>query len=498
MKVYNFLMLLSYFDKLKEKKAIAVVNAFLYSWYYPILAAVTMVLSNLFGLELPVYYLYALILAFCVLFTKDLLPALPLTCCGYMTFSEKNNPAHHVYTSYFNTTAGRVQLFVLVGIVATLLVTRFVFDLIKHPERRKIPALAFGFLALGIAYLLGGLFSEYYSGKTVFFGLVQILSLSFFYFLFFYTIEWKEVPHGYFGIVFTSVALGLVVEVVGMYFDPALWAEDGTFIRGNLVTGWGLYNNVGGTIAMCLPAPFYLAVKEKNGWIYNLLGNVVLLGIILTQSRSSILVGGAIYAVCALLVLLKTKGRARISHLIVYGAMLFAVLLCIVALRDRVVEIFYSIVQIGFDDNGRFEIYRNGLKQFLENPVFGNGFYECTAWQLGTGHLGEDAFLPPRYHNTIVQLLASCGIVSLLAYVFHRVQTGILIFRRRTTEKYFIGLCVLALVMASLLDCHFFNFGPGLLYSCLLIMAEKSTAEEGSAEREDRTEKGTEQENSIQ
>lgn len=470
-------MLVFYFPKIKENKWVNTIFAFLYSRYYPFAAAAAMVLSNLFGLELPVYYLFLAIAVFTVLFGKDMLPTLPLACCGYMTFSERNNPAHHVDTSYFRTTAGIAQLFVIAGVVAVLFIARFVFDFIKHPERRKFPLLTFGFVALGITYLLGGLFSEYYSGKTVLFGLVQIISISFFYFYFFFTVEWDSAPRGYFGFVFTAIAVGLVIEVIGMYFEPTLWTEDGTFIRGNLVTGWGLYNNVGGMIALCLPAPFYLATREKNGWIYNLLGNVVLLGLVLTQSRSSILVGGIIYLACAVLVLLKTKGRARISHLIVYGAMLFAVLLCIIALRERVVDIFYSIVQIGFDDNGRFEIYRNGFEQFLDHPFFGNGFYECTAWQLGTGHLGEDAFLPPRYHNTIVQLLASCGIVSLLAYLFHRVQTAFIIFRRRSTEKFFIGLCVLALALASLLDCHFFNFGPGLLYACLLVMAEKGVQE---------------------
>ena len=105
-------MLTLYFPKLKENKVISRIAAFLYSDWYLGFAALTMVCSNLFGLELPVYYLYLLVIAFTALFAEDMLPALPLVCCGYMTFSARNNPAVFIETSLFRRPVGYIQLFV--------------------------------------------------------------------------------------------------------------------------------------------------------------------------------------------------------------------------------------------------------------------------------------------------------------------------------------------------------------------------------------------------
>jgi hypothetical protein len=84
-------------------------------------------------------------------------------------------------------------------------------------------------------------------------------------------------------------------------------------------------------------------------------------------------------------------------------------------------------------------------------------------------------FLPARYHNTYVQLLASCGSVGFFAYVYHRYDTLRMVFKEQNIEKYFLNLCISGLLLTSLLDCHFFNFGPGLTYSILLLLMEIDT-----------------------
>jgi O-antigen ligase len=84
---------------------------------------------------------------------------------------------------------------------------------------------------------------------------------------------------------------------------------------------------------------------------------------------------------------------------------------------------------------------------------------------------------PGRWHNTVVQLLASCGIVGLAAYLFHRVQTVRLFLQNRTVENVYIAISILALLGMSLLDCHFFNIGPAMIYSCMLAFAENKTKE---------------------
>jgi hypothetical protein len=47
------------------------------------------------------------------------------------------------------------------------------------------------------------------------------------------------------------------------------------------------------------------------------------------------------------------------------------------------------------------------------------------------------------------------------------------IFNKIIDSKLFIWLCIFAFLVSSLFDCFFFNFGPGLLYSALLLLLEK-------------------------
>ena len=82
------------------------------------------------------------------------------------------------------------------------------------------------------------------------------------------------------------------------------------------------------------------------------------------------------------------------------------------------------------------------------------------------------AVLPARWHNTVIQLLASCGLVGLMCYSFHRLQTLRLFWKKRKTDILFIGISLLSLLIMSLLDCHFFNIGPTLFYSIALAFAE--------------------------
>ena len=115
---------------------------------------------------------------------------------------------------------------------------------------------------------------------------------------------------------------------------------------------------------------------------------------------------------------------------------------------------------------------------FARSPIFGESFFprDYAPWEFSVVEK-LSSVIPPRWHNTFIQLGASCGLVGLLAYGFHRYQTVKLFLKKRTFFNLFIAIALIALVLMSMLDCHFFNIGPVLFYSMALAVAENAEKE---------------------
>ena len=477
-------MLIECMEKIGEYRAVRALRAFLRSAWFLALVVLLMVLSNLFSLELPVFYLYLVLGLLIVLFGDDLFPLVPIVLCCYMAISYQNNPAMFPAGSAkpaaFYNGAFILQLTFLIAVAVLLIAARLIVILMRG-EKKKVPALAVGFGALGLAYMIAGLFTRYYDFRTALFGFTQIISLCGLYFLFYYGVDWKKTEKDRFAFLFTILGLGIFAEVLWMYHSSgelSVILSGGAVDRGKLVTGWGMYNNVGCVMAICAPAPLYLAVTKKRGYLYILLSMLLFLGVIFTQSRGSILFGGIALVLGIVAMLVASKGRTRMINAVTVGALAalavaaLVVLLCVPTFKDAVKEVFAGIFKQGFGANGRWEIYEDGIEQFKEAPFFGVGFYQCNAFRWGD--LPETAFLPPRYHDTYVQLLASGGVFALACYLLHRLETVVLLVRKPTLEKVFIAVSIAALLLTSITDCHFFNFGPGMLYGTLLAFAEGS------------------------
>ena len=165
--------------------------------------------------------------------------------------------------------------------------------------------------------------------------------------------------------------------------------------------------------------------------------------------------------------------RARANATIhIATALIFLTIFLVFA--DDLLRLFRTMLGYGLDPAERDIGFAAGWKQFLKNPVFGGTFYP-NEYRLYTWATSESfvSFFPPRWHNTIVQMLASCGIVGIAAYCFHRIQTLRLFLHRFSGKKMFAMVSMLTLLATSMVDCHFFNVGPVLFYSMMLAFVEK-------------------------
>ncbi len=482
-------MLTEAFPKLNNSRAVQQLRAFLRSGWFIGVIAVLMACSELFSLELYVICAYVVLGLLIVLVCEDTLPVVPMVVSGYMLFSSPNNPGMHPDGLFSNAYAQYTLVFAI-AVIAVLLAGRLVSKLMER-KKRGVPKLLVGFVLLGAAYLMGGLASPYYDGRSVFFGFVQIAALCGFYFYLYFTVDWEKAPEGYVALLFTIIGAGVLAQVVGMYFNPGALRADGTVDRNQLYTGWGVWNCVGCVMAMCMPAPVYFAVTKKNGWIYTLISCIYFLGVILTQSRGSILFATVIFLACVVYTLVKARGREKLWSAIVYGALAAGGAVAMLVFSDRLGEIFRSLLDLGLNDSDRFNLYERCWNVFRRYPSFGVGWYDVPGKQLVNGQMLENGqpgtesyFIPGFAHNTFFQLIACGGVFAFIAYLIHRAQTVLMVVRDPSPLKVVAFLCIGAMLLTSFVDNHVFNMGPGILYSVLLVFSERERAARPSPRRE--------------
>ncbi len=129
------------------------------------------------------------------------------------------------------------------------------------------------------------------------------------------------------------------------------------------------------------------------------------------------------------------------------------------------------IVNGSLNGSGRWSIWQEALYYFESSPVFGAGFFVQFSHWKDTGN----GFLPHLCHNTVLQIMCSCGVLGIIAYAAHRIQTIICFFKNVTPERTFIAITVLGMLILSLLDTHLFNILPTLLYSFFMAVLDKTS-----------------------
>jgi hypothetical protein len=466
-------------QQLRQSPRVQAINSFLRSPGYILALSLLTVVCNLLGLELVYYTLVIALGLYVITLSKDLLPIMPMIMLCYIVPSVKNNPGRHG-DSIFSFSNGGAYILVLASVVVVFLIWRLISD--KEMGRAFLThkrSLVSGMLFLGVGYLLSGIGSYRYLdvfGRNLLFAFLQFISIALLYFLFTATVDWSNVPKDYLAWMGLGIGFTVLPQLLMAYLSGQAFMEGtGTMDRELIYTGWGMHNNIGGLMVMMIPFAYYLAYTKKHSWVYNLLGTILLGGVMLSCSRTAMAVGAGIYLVCAV-ILLKNK-RTRKENLWVYCIGALAVLGFVAVFFEKLMEIF----SLFFEEIGlvskRDVLLENGLKKFGNDPIFGGSFFfkgtpgEFVPWDFSE-QATFSSFFPPRWHNTLVQIAASCGVVGLVGYGFHRFQTFRMLWKNRSTENLFIALYLAVLLLCSLMDCHFFNVGPVLFYSMALAFAE--------------------------
>ena len=466
--VFIIMELLTMYEKILKVRNFPVIDALLRFFngdFYPLIYAALALICSFTGFELVFFGITAVIVIFTAVFSIDSKPLItPLVLVVY-SVSQKHTPQPPYNSDYLY----RRYVLITIAVLFTVCVAALVFRMIAYKSWQNIfknkTITRWGLFIFGGVLLLNGLFSSGYTIETFIFGILFAFSFIFFYIYFYNTLQWQN-NTGIFIAKVLCIAAGIImIQLTEMLiFDGAI--QNGIIDKGHLNLGWGLSNNVGGMLAMFMPACFYLAYKQENGLkcvLLYLYGVLLIAGVAFTLSRTSLLVGG--FVLLAIMILMSIRGKhvknVRICNLI----LIICSVILIILFFDQLGQLFKHYIEKGLDDSSRFDIWKKGWLLFLKNPVFGAGF-SVSLYNI------ENWVFPDMYHNTYIQLLASCGILGAAAYTLHLAQGALLFFKSPSDERFFYFLTAFILTAMSMLDNHIFHVFPTLVYALMFAVAE--------------------------
>ena len=447
------------------------------SVYFPVVTAAVCTLCYYLGWDIVAIWYMCICGTAVMVCCKNASPVICIFLFLNIFVSVKHCPAYMgAKSDYFTRPAIIAQIAIGVVFLLGSIIFRTVRGLMS--KRFKITPTFWGLVALSAAFILSGLFYTSYSPMNILFGLALSAIIIGVYVFVYGNVKTEEktfVNLAYYMLVFFAA---MTLQLIVAYLTYEGLIVDGKVYRSKLFFGWGTYNNMGVLLTLTIPAFFYLAGKNKYGFIF-LLGALLNVGMcFLCMSRQAMLASVVMFIACCVWLLVWDKGKKRIINVCIMSSVVLVLLVFACVFHQKVGHFFSSILSGLTTGNGRTELWEQGMENFLHKPLFGVGFYDPSASPGEPGYFGNDLSysIPRMCHNTIFQLISACGLFGLMTYVVHRMQTVLSYFDNITNERTFIALSMFAILFTSLLDNHIFYFLPTLIYAvfvALLSMTEK-------------------------
>ena len=438
---------------------------FLNGYWYPVYIAFFVLIGHIYSFEN--YSIIFIMVTVCAGFIlcKDLKFFISPLLCFYFIFSKQSLTSE----TFYSTSS---LIFYVLIIIAILISISIHFILYRKELKIKNFSSSFlfkGFILLTVLFLVNGISNiQNYNASNFIFGFLIVISFVLPFFLFSINLNIDKHTRDYLLCILLITSLVIMIELLNLYLNKNI-VINGVIHKSLIDLGWGVSNNIGAILTMLMPVYFYCAGHTKYTMPFFWGGIITYVFVLLSLSRTSILFATPILILCIIFLCVykhKHRRQVRLYTLILTTGVIFV---CIF-LRETINTAFDEIIRVGLDDSGRFEYYKDGLEKFFNHPLFGAGF--------GNSHGTNDKFIisaPEYFHNTIVQILASCGIIGFGAYVYHRWQTVKLFLNTRNPYSFFTAMSILALLLTSLLDIHLFNIFPTIIYSTMLCIFERYT-----------------------
>lgn len=455
------------FPKVYKNKAMRWLCAFCDSaCFAPALGAMVMFM-HLVNQPILGLSLIAIAALFITLFCDDTRPLVAPICLAMFALPLQGDSMINSLV-YFLSPAVMAAVGTLVAALAVALVARLI---VCRTSLRPVKwtGIFLGLALFGVSMLMGGIGSSMYSPES----LITSSSVAFTEVLLFVflsaTMKKRDDNIAYICKVCAVAAMLFVGQMIHFYirYYSVGMSLDGAF-KGALVLGWGVSNLVGEFAVFMLPPIFYLAHREKWGIFYFALAALDLAATFFTLCRNALLFGIPTFIGGTLVYLITGKSSLRqrmvaLGGFVAAAAAVLAVMF--VVMPDGFIrEITAFFTTTGFKDRGRIRIWTDRINNFKRYPIFGTGF-------VVEGSLHDANVM--LAHNTIVDMLGSCGIVGFACYAFHRAQTVAEFVRRPNYARAAMGITVLVFCAMALLDPIMFYANFAIYYAVILVVTEQ-------------------------
>ncbi len=425
--------------------------------FYPILIAIIIMAGRFLEYEMISATAVIMLLSIQLCVCDSIRPALFIVPAFLLQIPLSHSPVAPTFSDYYFTGWRLNAIFILAAIltmsIIAFIVRRRLWTRLSLRRIKILPAL----LILAVAFLANGALSETWSLRGFIFGAIEAAFFLLLFMLLFLGLSAEEDEHellDYVTYITLIFAIMILVQMAELFaFGNAI--VDGTIVKGNVNLGWATCNPLGAVLVTLIPTLVYGAMTKGHGLIYFVTAGLVYIAAICTCSRNALLFGTLVYAVSLIIAVVKTeKKRRRIAFAVFIAMVVVAAIAMFTVFRDETYTLFKSYVNQGMSDSGRFEIWRDAWAQFLDNRLFGAGFYTSDP-AGGNPTIGGVPFM---VHNTPLEFLSAAGIFGLLAYFYYRAETIRPLLVKPTLGKTMLGLSYLIIVAEGLLDVFVLGF----------------------------------------
>lgn len=344
---------------------------------------------------------------------------------------------------FINTIEGFMD-YVILGIGIAFFIVGLIIFLIRHLAIKKTPVkkgkLFWGMVACLVAYLIGGIVGYFNILNALIITAMTCAS----YLLYWLAINFTHSLKTYLNYLFISIGIILSIQLLISYVmvdEPFLSA----ILSKNVIwIGLQNINVVAIYFMLAMLSTFQLALGHKLDYLITLSGLFFAICTYFTYSRMGMLICAILLIIATIFLFVKSKNKT--AFLIMLISITLALLSLFIFGFETLTKILKHYTKLGFDGNGRDELWPWCWEKFLDNPAFGIGF---TTNETIPG-------LPPTKiilaHNSLLQYLVSLGVIGTIIISFFFLCKYKILCTKFNNFKFMNLLTVMAIALSGITD----------------------------------------------